>query len=258
MTSERGGVSPSSVPLPESRDLPKSDPAVSPGAISEVEQYMRDEVARGCRFNCDADSGCRCAVHTIYRAAIEVLHRPARTGCDDCLEARRTAEADLQRMTIDLQTEQRARDIAEEVTASYRERTKAAEAALQRMREERDRLQGKADAYDWAEQRAEEVHEYLRQYRMPEAWGRNIWHALFDDALELRALLRDRTVQLEGLKKYVRHADDCAIVQRKAFMVIEGKCTVCGAEVENTNDHRVGHQCTCGLAAVITPGQDKK
>lgn len=43
-----------------------------------------------------------------------------------------------------------------------------------------------AFAYEVIETRADEAHEYCHKYLMPAAWGKNIWHAILDDAIRMR------------------------------------------------------------------------
>lgn len=34
--------------------------------------------------------------------------------------------------------------------------------------------------------RLDEAHAYCQQYLMPEAWGKNVWHSILDDAIRMR------------------------------------------------------------------------
>lgn len=44
----------------------------------------------------------------------------------------------------------------------------------------------KAEAWDIVSKRAKDAHKYCQDYLMPDAWGRNIWHAVLDDAIRMR------------------------------------------------------------------------
>lgn len=41
-------------------------------------------------------------------------------------------------------------------------------------------------AYISISERATDAHNYCQKYSMPNAWGRNIWHVILDDAIRLR------------------------------------------------------------------------
>lgn len=47
-------------------------------------------------------------------------------------------------------------------------------------------LLGKAAAYNNITKREKEAYEYCQKYLMPEAWGKNVWHAILDDAIRMR------------------------------------------------------------------------
>ena len=35
-------------------------------------------------------------------------------------------------------------------------------------------------------ERLSEAHDYCQKYLMPEAWGKNVWHSILDDAIKMR------------------------------------------------------------------------
>ncbi len=49
------------------------------------------------------------------------------------------------------------------------------------------RVAEEAFAYSVITSRADEAQEYCQKYLMDEAWGRNIWHAILDDAIRMRS-----------------------------------------------------------------------
>lgn len=49
-----------------------------------------------------------------------------------------------------------------------------------------NRLANEAFAYNLIESRADEAHAYCQQYLIPSALGKNIWHAILDDAIRMR------------------------------------------------------------------------
>lgn len=53
--------------------------------------------------------------------------------------------------------------------------------------EELGRLAREAAAYRATAVRLDEAHVYAKIHLMPGAWGKNVWHALLDDAVALRA-----------------------------------------------------------------------
>ncbi len=58
---------------------------------------------------------------------------------------------------------------------------------------EYEQLVDKAAAFDYTSERAQEAHDYCNQYLKADAWGRNIWHAVLDDAKRMRAKLDELT-----------------------------------------------------------------
>lgn len=51
------------------------------------------------------------------------------------------------------------------------------------------RVAGEAYAYLIVSSRADEAHKYCQEYLMPQAWSKNIWHAILDDAIRMRKLI---------------------------------------------------------------------
>lgn len=47
----------------------------------------------------------------------------------------------------------------------------------------------KAEAWDEIHRRSKDAHAYCQKYLMPAAWGHNVWHAILDDAIRMRAIL---------------------------------------------------------------------
>lgn len=45
--------------------------------------------------------------------------------------------------------------------------------------------QSKSEAYDIIALRSNDAQEYCQKH-LPEAWGKNIWHAILDDAIRMR------------------------------------------------------------------------
>lgn len=46
-----------------------------------------------------------------------------------------------------------------------------------------------AKAYREIQRRSRAAHAYAQKYLMPKDWGRNVWHAILDDARRLRKQL---------------------------------------------------------------------
>ena len=54
-----------------------------------------------------------------------------------------------------------------------------------------NRVADEAFAHVVINQRADEAHKYCQTYLMPDGWGRNVWHAILDDAIRMRKELED-------------------------------------------------------------------
>lgn len=48
------------------------------------------------------------------------------------------------------------------------------------------RMVREGEAHEFLNMRSSEAHEYCRDYLMPGAWGKNVWHAILDDAIRMR------------------------------------------------------------------------
>lgn len=48
------------------------------------------------------------------------------------------------------------------------------------------KILNKATEWEYVSLKSDEAHEYCQKYLMPEAWGKNIWHAILEDAIKLR------------------------------------------------------------------------
>lgn len=57
---------------------------------------------------------------------------------------------------------------------------------LNKVLEEVGKLEEQALAYVIITARSGEAHEYCQKYLMPQAWGKNIWYAVLDDAIRMR------------------------------------------------------------------------
>lgn len=49
--------------------------------------------------------------------------------------------------------------------------------------------------------RNSDAHTYVQKYQMPGAWGKNIWHAILDDAIRLQ----EENLKLKEESTHVRH-----------------------------------------------------
>ncbi len=54
----------------------------------------------------------------------------------------------------------------------------------------------KAQAFDILNSRAIEAHNYCTRHIQVEAWGRNVWIAILEDAIRMRAELEKRRIKL--------------------------------------------------------------
>lgn len=48
------------------------------------------------------------------------------------------------------------------------------------------RLVREGEAHEFLNMRSAEAHKYCHDYLMPDAWGKNVWHAILDDAIRMR------------------------------------------------------------------------
>jgi len=48
-----------------------------------------------------------------------------------------------------------------------------------------------AIAYYQTDERTHDAQEYCQKYLMPDSWGKNIWHAVLDDAIKMRRELEN-------------------------------------------------------------------
>lgn len=53
------------------------------------------------------------------------------------------------------------------------------------------RLVREGEAHEFLNYRSMEAHEYCQNYLMPDAWGKNVWHAILDDAIRMRKELKN-------------------------------------------------------------------
>lgn len=53
------------------------------------------------------------------------------------------------------------------------------------------RIIGHSEANKMTSLRLQEAHEYCQKYLMPDAWGKNVWHSILDDAIKMRKALEE-------------------------------------------------------------------
>ena len=57
---------------------------------------------------------------------------------------------------------------------------------IQDILDELNKINNKAYAWDNIDSRSMDAHDYCHKYLMPHAWGKNVWHAVLDDAIRMR------------------------------------------------------------------------
>lgn len=50
-----------------------------------------------------------------------------------------------------------------------------------------------SEAWEYTANRLGEAHDYCKNNLMPNAWGRNVWHAILDDAIRMREELKSQS-----------------------------------------------------------------
>lgn len=63
--------------------------------------------------------------------------------------------------------------------------------------DELESLRNKADAYDNTAKKLDDAHEYCKKFLSGSSWGKNVWHAILDDAIRLR---EEKSGNLEKIK----------------------------------------------------------
>lgn len=65
-------------------------------------------------------------------------------------------------------------------------------------------VEPKASAWDFIAERLDAAHAYCHKHLMPKAWGYNVWHAILEDAIWLRARLDTRECQVKSVLERTR------------------------------------------------------
>jgi hypothetical protein len=50
----------------------------------------------------------------------------------------------------------------------------------------------RAEAYDSIVVKNQDYHKYAKDYLMPDAWGRNVYHSVIEDAIEMRKVFEPK------------------------------------------------------------------